>query len=211
MQSAPQPERPQEDFIDVIFNLRPMDFREIGDDGQVISFEGVRRHLAAPGSPVFALRVHAPSPDTPADREELEQLLRELKVDFTLVAPVEEDLKDLPDEPVLEGLDPGSRLSFEAELRDVNRNCLSAAGADLLVVADPKIGNGEVDTWKSIQGIVRSGKIKVTAGRAELRSSSSSSTKNAVDYTASLKAKTLKVIGRRRSSGYTFVGKFALS
>jgi hypothetical protein len=183
---APQ----EEDFTDVIFNLQPLDFQLLHDDGDTIRYEAVR-HTAAPGAPVYALAVSAPSPAAPADRERLEQLLRD---------------------PVA-GLDEGARLSFEAELRDVNRNCLGAAGVDLLVAVDPSINNGEVDTWKAIGGILRSAKIKVTAGRAELQvaGSSSSSAASAVNFTATLKAKKVRVVGRRNGSSYTFVGKFALA
>ena len=200
----------EEDFTDVIFNLRPLDFQLLQDDGHTIRYEAVRDHTAAPGDPVYALTVSAPSPAAPTDRERLERLLHELKADFHLVAPIEEDTRDLPGEDPTAGLDEGSRLSFEAELRSVNRECLGPAGVDLLVAVDPSINNGEVDTWKAIGGIVRSGKIKVTIGRAELRSSADSSAASAVNYTDTLKAKTLKVEGLRDDSRYTFVGKFAL-
>jgi hypothetical protein len=206
---APQQE---EDFTDVIFNLQPLDFQLLQDDGHTIRYEAVRQHTAAPAQAVYALVVSAPSPAAPADRERLEQLLRELKADFHLVAPIEEDTSDLPGEDPTAGLDESSRLSFEAELRDVNRNCLGDAGVDLLVAVDPSINNGEVDTWKAIGGIVRSAKIKVTTGQAELEvPGGSSSTASAGKFTATLKAKTLRVVGRRNGSKYTFVGKFALA
>jgi hypothetical protein len=204
---APQQE---EDFTDVTFNLRPLDFQLLQDDGDTIRYEAVRQ-TAAPGAPKYALAVSAPSPAASAEREWLERLLRELKADFHLVAPIEEDTRDLPGEDPTAGLDKGPRLSFEVELRSVNEECLGPAGVDLLIAVDPSINNGEVDTWRAIQGIVRSAKIKVTAGRAELEvPGGSSSTASAVNFTATLKAKTLRVVGRRNGSKYTFVGKFAL-
>ena len=52
----------------------------------------------------------------------------------------------------------------------------------------------------------------MTAGRAELQvaGGSNSSAASAVNFMATLKAKTLRVVGRRNGSRYTFVGKFAL-
>ncbi len=192
-----RPRTQKEDFIDVTFNMRPLDLQLLQDDGETVSYEAVRSDTANPGAPVFALAVSAPSPATPVDRERLEQLLRELKADFHLVAPIEENLRDVPGEDPSAGLDEGSRLSFEAQLRTVNRECLGPAGVDLLIAVDPPIDNGEIDTWKAIGGIVRIAKIKVTAGRAELRSSTDSSAASAVNDTATLKAKTLRVVGRR--------------
>jgi hypothetical protein len=202
---APQQE---DDFIDFMFNLRPLEFELLHDDGDTITYEGVRSDTAAPGAPVFVLAVSAASPATPAEREWLERLLRELKADFHLVAPIEENLEELPGEDPTAGLDEGSRLSFDAQLRTVSQECVGPTGVDLLVAVDPSIDDGEVDTWKSNRGVVRSGKIRVTAGRAELRSSVDSSAASAVNYTGTLRARTLRVEGLRDSSSYTFVGKF---
>jgi hypothetical protein len=196
----------ESDFLDVFMEMEPLVFDEPAIEGD-LRVSRAKHYLRSNGQE-FVLHIAVSGPAA-WEADVHRQAVSGLQAGVALMlAPDDEPPAEGESEPAEPSDEESEHLTFEVGPIDVSDS--TSSSFHVLVAVDPSIRKGEIDKWRTT-GEVRRGQIKVTAGRATLRSSNASDSKAAVAYTKSINAKSLEVVGLANASSYTFFGRYILT
>ena len=196
----------ESDFLDVFMEMQPLIFDEPAMEGDRL-VSRAQHHVRSNGRE-FVLHIAASGPaewGTDAHSQALHGLQAGVALMFL---PEEETDGEDESEPAELPDEVREHLTFYVGPMEVSDPV--PVSFHVLVAIDPSLGRGDIDKWRTT-GEVRRGQIKVTAGRATLRSGNASDSKAAVAYTRAINARSLEVVGLANSSSYTFFGRYRLT